>query len=71
MLVACWLVCRYTELVARTLKAVVMAADDLLDVYTPFAASSGTPPTSSPRNSELVDGIPYMLRGRWGMWAAG
>lgn len=56
--------CRYNEVVARVLVALVHTADDLIDEYAKFKGPQPRPVPGATRDAELAAGIPYMLRSR-------
>ena len=54
----------YTELVARALKATVLIAGKLQEMYKGFADEDISIVGVGERDPEIRAGIPYMLRGR-------
>lgn len=56
--------CRYNEMVARVLVALVQTADNLWDEYAGFMGPQPRPVPGATRDAELAAGIPYMLRKR-------
>ena len=63
--------CRYNEEVARVLVALVQTADDLVDEYADFMGPPPRPVPGATRDAELAAGVPYMLRSRCVIGAAG